>query len=152
MGINYGAALKNELASAPAKESSKTRGPIPLGKHNGRVTGVKAQTFTKGSYGVKFTYTLEGKGISGRTINEYIVITKATGEATQFGMKKVTNRLKLGLSQDQLNAFAWPASDNEIGDFALLLDKAIIVEVKEEAPYEGRPSRGVKAVYPRDEA
>lgn len=151
MGYNHGAELKNELASAPVKTKT-ARGPIPLGKHNGRITAVKAQTFTKGSYGVKITYTLEGKGVSGRNINEFIVLLNAQGQKTKYGYSKIKTRLQLALTSEALNNFAWPASDNEIGDFAKLLDAAVIVDVKEDQPYNGQPARRVSAVYPREEA
>lgn len=132
-------------------ESSKPRGAIPIGKHSARISAIKFTTFKKGSYGVQLTYALEGEGVVGRTINEYIVLTTKEGEKTQYGDLNLKRRLMAVLTADQLAKFKAPKNEQDLGDFRLLFNAPVTVNVADGGEYEGRPTRKVKGVYSRNE-
>lgn len=150
VAYDWAGMLKSEVASTTV-EASKPKGPITSGKHNARIAAIKFLTFKTGSYGIQLTYALESEGFVGRTINENLVLVKADGTKAQYGDLNVKRRLMAVLTPDQLKKFKQPKSEQDLGDFRLLFNAPVTVNIKDDGEYEGRPSRKVSAVYARNE-
>lgn len=125
--------------------------PIAAGRYPGFLQEVKHGSFKTGSYGMSFTYVLEGGEFNNRKIKETIVLTKANGEAVNFSGARLKRRLmSLGLPIEKINAFKGPRNEHDLGDFRLVIGAPVTVIVKEDGEYDGRPSRKVAAVYSRE--
>ena len=146
---DWGAALKSDVSAVQVEGGKPSRGPIPVGRHPARISDVKLETFKKGSYGLRLEYTLEGTGVVGRTINEYIVLRKADGTATEYGGNNIKRRLLVALSPEQMTKFKQPKNDQDIGDFRLLFGAPVLVNIADDGMYNERPARKVKGVYQR---
>lgn len=149
-GYDWASLLKADVNETNVGESTP-RTPIPVGKHAARISAIKFTTFKKGSYGVQLTYSLEGSGVVGRTINEYIVLVTKEGAKTPYGDLNLKRRLMAVLSADQLAKFKQPKSEQDLGDFRLLFNAPVTVSIKEGEMYEGRIQRKVGAVFSRNE-
>lgn len=152
LGYDWGNVLKAQVqATTVTSSNGKPKGPVPTGRYNARISAITHGTFKKGSYGVKITYAITDSKAAGRTLNEYIVLTKADGTAAQFGPEKLKRRLMTVLSSEQINNFKSPADAHDLGDFKLLFNEPVVIVVKEDAPFEGRPSRKIGGVYSAEE-
>lgn len=147
---NWSDLLKADVKGTSV-EGNAPRGAIPPGKHAARISAIKLTTFKSGSYGAQLTYALEGQGVVGRTINEYIVLVDKDGNKTTYGDLNIKRRLMAVLTPAQLAAFKQPKNDQDLGDFRLLFNAPVTVAVKDDGTYEGRPARKVGAVYARAE-
>ena len=148
--FDWAGMLKTDVNNSSV-EGGTPKGALPIGKHPARISAIKLTTFKKGSYGVQLTYALEGQGVVGRTINEYIVLVTAEGKKTPYGDLNIKRRLMAVLTADQLAVFKQPKNDQDLGDFRLLFNAPVTVNIKDDGVYEGRPSRKVGAVYSRNE-
>jgi len=164
--FNWGEALKVEVGdlSGPGTAANGSgkggagKGPMPTGTFAAFVKEVKHGTFKKGSYGITLTYVIESGAAKNRTINEYIVLTKADGTNLEFSAKKLKQRLmNLGLPIEKINAFKGPRNEHDLGDFRLVIGAPVTVTIaidkdKDGNPreYEGRVQRRVAAVYSRE--
>lgn len=129
------------------------RAPIAPGRYAGFLQEVKHGTFKTGSYGMSFTYVLEGGEFNNRKIKETLVLTKASGDAVPYSGARLKRRLmSLGLPIEKINAFKGPRNEHDLGDFRLVIGAPVTVIVADDGEYNGRPSRKVKAVYSREVA
>lgn len=147
---DWAALLKADVGEQ-AGGGETSRSPIPVGKHSARISAIKFQTFKKGSYGVQLTYGFEGGAISGRTINEYIVLVTKEGVKTDYGDLNLKRRLMAVLTAAQLKNFKQPKSEQDLGDFRLLFNAPVTLNIKEADAWEGRPQRKVAGVYSRSD-
>lgn len=154
-GIDWGAEVKNSLGDL--KESAKKysnsgkapKGPLPIGIFPASVQEAKAETYSTGSKGVTFTYIFTEGEVKNRIVKERITLVKADGSRTQNGHRNLTQRLiAFGVTEAQLSVFKMPKNEHDFGDLKLTLGSPIKVNIKEDKPYEGRPGRAVKGVYP----
>lgn len=148
--FDWAGMLKADVKGASVG-ADKPRWPIPHGKHAARIAAIKLTTFSTGSYGLQITYALEGAGVVGRTINEYIVLTTSSGSKTEYGDNNLKRRLMAVLSADQLANFKQPKNDQDLGDFRLLFNAPVTVDVKDGGVYKDRPTVKVGGVYERKE-
>lgn len=151
---NWGEALKADVNDVTLvtnnSNTGNAKGPITPGKYAAFLQEVKHGTFKKGSYGLTFTYVIESGASKNRKIREYLVLKKADGTAMTFGAERMKKRLlNFGMPLEKINAFKGPRNEHDLGDFKLVLGAAVTIDVAADADYEGKPSRKVKAVYPR---
>lgn len=149
---DWAGALKSEVAQTAVEgRDSAPRKPLNPGKYAARIASIKFKTFSTGSYGVTIGYALESEGNVGRVINENLVLTDASGNKTKYGDLNIKRRLMATLTPEQLAKFKGPKNDQDLGDFRLMFNAPVTVDIKDDGVYEGRPSRKVAAVYSRDE-
>jgi|SRR5271165_485431 len=153
---NWGEELKVDIndaktvAAAEAGSAGTPRGPIAPGTYSAFLQEVKHGTFKTGSYGMTFTFVIEGGENKNRKIREYLVLTKADGTAVQYANTRLKRRLlDFGLPLEKINAFKGPRNEHDLGDFRLTLGAPVTVIVADAGMYNGVPSRKVKAVYKR---
>jgi hypothetical protein len=151
---DWGNELKVEIgdlsgAGAPSSTGA-SKGPIPPGRYAGFLQEVRNGTFKSGSYGITFTYVIEGGPQKNRKIREHVVLTRADGSVINFSGARIKRRLMgFGMPLEKINAFRGPRNEHDLGDFRLVLGAPVTIVVEEDGEYNGMPSRKVKAVYQR---
>jgi hypothetical protein len=129
------------VIDADLKDAEYTpREPIADGEYSAIVTNVVAKTFKSGAKGLEVTYSITDEGqYKGREVRDYFVIVKADGDLNKQGAA-VTKKLLLeaGLTTKQITSFKFPEYDSKaFGDFKLILDQPLTIEVKGQLQKKG---------------
>jgi|SRR5271165_4564108 len=152
--FNYAEELKVEvgdLSSAQASNGSAPSTPLPVGRFPAFLQGIQQETYKSGSSGITATYVLDGGIAKNRKIKERLVLTRADGSTVEYAGQRLKRRLlSWGMPLEKIQAFKGPRNEHDMGDFKLVLGAPVTVTIKDEGEYQGRPSRGVGAVFSRE--
>lgn len=152
--FNWGEALKIDAADVATNIANQTGRaplkPITPGRYAAFLQAVKTTVFKTGSFGVTFTYIIEGTDFKNRKISDNLVLVKADGTpVTGANGRLKRNLMAYGLPLEKIESFKGPQNEHQLGDFALVLGQPVTIEVKDDGEYQGRPSRKVNGVYLR---